>query len=285
MKIEHKISAASIDAVDSFKKIAIKIRRNVLLMLYSSKAGHLGSNMSMIEILIAIYSSIDCQRLKLKSLDRSRVFVSKGHSAAATFATLSYFGVLERSALETYHLQGSLLTGHVNHRVSGIQHSTGALGHGINVAVGCALGLRSKQLMDSDVFVILGDGELQEGSVWEAMMFAAHNNLSNLITLVDNNRISSITETKNVINIMPFREKFESFGLAVFEVDGHQTVEIIDAINEVRRLNTPGIIICNTTKGRDIPFAENEAIWHYKTLSDELLDEANNYLDSLERAL
>ena len=270
---------------DSYKKIALNIRRAVLLMLFNSKAGHLGSNMSMIEILIAIYSSIDCLKLKLKSMDRSRVLVSKGHCAAATFATLSYFEVLERHVLETYHLQGSLLTGHVNHKVQGIEHSTGALGHGINVAVGCALGLRSKQLMNTDVFAVLGDGELQEGSVWEAIMFIAHNNLSNLITLVDNNKISSITATKNVINMMPFREKFESFGLTVFEVDGHQTTEIISAINKIRRLNTPGIIICNTTKGKNIPFAENEAIWHYKTLNDELLEEANNYLDGLEKLL
>ncbi len=186
------------------------------------------------------------------------------------------------SLLQTYHTNGSLLAGHVNHSVFGVEHSTGALGHGINVAVGCAMGLRSRGYSDCPVLVLLGDGELQEGSVWEAMMLAAHLKLTNLIALVDNNRISSITSTEKVINMRPLTSRFEGFGIGAVEVNGHDVTEIMAAISAVRNSDAPSVIICNTVKGRDVPFAEEQPIWHYKSLTDEQFEEAIAYLDQLE---
>jgi len=252
-------------------------------MLYRGKASHLGSNMSAIEMLVAMYGSVDCKKIQEKAGDRSRVIVSKGHCAAATYATMAHFGILPMSELETYHTNGSVLAGHVSHEVKGVEHSTGALGHGINVAVGCALGLRSRKISGSLVLTLVGDGEIQEGSVWEALMFAVHNKLNNFIVLVDNNGISSITNTEKVINMHPLAKRFEGFGLNVHEVDGHSVSEIRAAIQNIQTHDKPGVIICNTVKGKDVPFAENEAIWHYKSLTDEQYKEATAHLEKLKR--
>jgi transketolase len=258
------------------------VRRSVLKMLHRAKASHLGSNMSVIEMLIAMYGCVDCDKIRELAPDRSRILISKGHCAAATYATLAHFGILPRSLLDTYHLDGSLLTGHVNHSVHGVEHSTGGLGHGINVAVGCALGLRSRGYPERLVFAMLGDGELQEGSIWEAMMFVSHMNLCNLITLVDNNAISSITYTEKVIDMRPLTARFEGFGLSSHVVDGHDVNAIMQAINSIKQGDKPGVIICNTVKGRDVPFAESQPIWHYKSITDEEYSEAISHLDRLE---
>lgn len=261
---------------------ASDVRKSVLAMLYRAKASHLGSNMSVIEMLMSVYSSVDCGAILDGALDRSRVLVSKGHCAAATYAVMAHYGILPMSLLDSYHLEGSLLTGHVNHSVHGVEHSTGALGHGINVAVGCALGLRSRGYPERPIFAILGDGELQEGSIWEAMMFVGHMKLNNLITLVDNNRISSITSTAKVIDMNPLAARFEGFGLTTYEVDGHDIEAVSAAIQRILNSSNPGVIICNTVKGRGVPFAEWEPIWHYKSLTEEQYLQAIAHLDYLE---
>ena len=194
---------------------------------------------------------------------------------------MAHFGILPMSLLETYHLNGSKLTGHVSHMVHGVEHSTGALGHGINVAVGCALGLRSRGYCEKLALTLVGDGEIQEGSVWEAIMLSVHLKLNNFIVLVDNNRISSITNTEKVIDMRPLRERFEGFGLNVHEVDGHNVAAISGAIKLISEGDKPGAIICNTVKGYGIPFAEWQPMWHYKSLTDEQYAEANAYLESI----
>ena len=261
------------------------VRRSVLKMLHRASASHLGSNMSAIEILIAMYQSVNCDSVRDAKPDRSRIVISKGHCAAATYATLAHFGIIPMSVLETYHLEGSKLTGHVSHSVHGVEHSTGALGHGINVAVGCALGLRSRGYEDRLVLTLVGDGEIQEGSIWEALMYAVHMRLNRFIVLVDNNQISSITRTQAVIDMNPLADRFAGFGLNVQEVDGHDTDAISVAINAIGRGGAPGVIVCNTVKGRDIPFAEDEPMWHYKSLTDEQYHSAMAYLDALERSI
>jgi transketolase len=261
---------------------ARKVRKSVLTMLYLAKASHLGSNMSAIEMLIAIYSSVDCAKIRDQAPDRSRILISKGHCAAATYATMAYFGIVPMSLLETYHLDGSKLTGHVSHAVHGVEHSTGALGHGINIAVGCALGLRARGHSDRLVLTLVGDGEIQEGSIWEAMMYAVHMRLNNFITLVDNNRISSVTNTEKVIDMRPLGARFKGFGFNVYEVDGHNVSAISNAIEQIRVGDKPGVVICNTIKGRDVPFAEWQPMWHYKSLTDEQYAEAIAHLESLK---
>lgn len=251
-------------------------------MLHRAKASHLGSNMSAVEMLIAMYGSVDCNKIREQAKDRSRILISKGHCAAATYATMAHFGIVPKSLLETYHLNGSKLTGHVNHAVHGVEHSTGALGHGINVAVGCALGLRSRGNGDRLVLTLVGDGEIQEGSIWEAMMYAVHMRLKNFIALVDNNKISSITNTEKVIDMRPITNRFAGFGLNVHEVDGHDVSAISAAIEQIRMGDQPGVIVCNTVKGRDVPFAEWQPMWHYKALTDEQYTEAIAHLERLK---
>ena len=259
----------------------IAVRRSVLTMLHRAKASHLGSNMSAIEMLIAMYGSVDCDKIREQDPYRSRILISKGHCAAATYATMAHFGIVSMSLLDTYHLDGSRLAGHVSHAVHGVEHSTGALGHGINVAVGCALGLRSRGHRDRLVLALVGDGEIQEGSIWEAMMYVVHMKLNNFIALVDNNRISSITNTEKVIDMRSVAARFEGFGLNVREVDGHDVRAISAAIAQIRVGDRPGVIVCNTIKGRDVPFAEWQPMWHYKTLTDDQYAEALAHLDTL----
>jgi transketolase len=253
----------------SLRELPAIVRMDVLKMLYRAGASHLGSNMSAIEALIAMYNSVDCNLIRDGAPDRSRILVSKGHCAAATYAVMARFNLMPLSELDNYHLEGSYLTGHVNHTVQHVEHSTGALGHGVNVAVGCALGLKARGFSDRPVLVLVGDGELQEGSVWEGVMFVGHHKLTNLILLIDNNRISSITNTCEVIDMNPLAKRFEAFGLDHYEVDGHDVNAITNAISRAHLGKRPGVIICNTVKGKGIPFAEWEPIWHYKSLSED----------------
>jgi len=258
------------------------VRRTVLSMLHRSKASHLGSNMSVIEMMIAMFGLVDCDKIRSQAPDRSRILVSKGHCAAATYATMAHYGILPFDLLQTYHMDGSILAGHVSHTVPGVEHSTGALGHGLSVAVGCALGLRARGFSDRPVFALVGDGEIQEGSIWEGLMFAQHKKMNNLITLVDNNLISSITNTEKIIDMRPLAGRFEGFGLNVREVDGHDVGKITEAMQDLLAGDRPGVIICNTVKGRDVPFAEWEPIWHYRSLNDDLYSQAIAYLNSLD---
>ncbi len=250
------------------------IRLKILKLLHNAKASHLGSGMSVVEILIAIYSSVDIDKIKNNSPDRSRVFVSKGHCACATYSVMNSFGLIDDETLSTYHSNDSLLAGHVSHSVECVEHSTGALGHGVSVALGAAIGMKSKNFKDNPIsFCLCGDGEIQEGSVWEAFMLAGHLMLNNFVVLIDYNKISSITDTNKVVNLEPLNEKFSSFGFSSVEVDGHDINSIYEKII-TRDKNKPLALICHTVKGKGVSFAENDPIWHYRTLTDELYAQA-----------
>ena len=197
---------------------AAAIRRRMLEILHKSQASHIGSCLSVVEILLAVYNSVDLDKIRNKKNDRERVILSKGHSAAALYTVLNHFGLLKDKELETYHQNNSLLGGHVAATVSGMEHSTGALGHGLSVGVGIAIGLRNKKI-NSRIYVIVGDGELQEGSCWEAIQSAAHFGLGNLCLLVDYNELSGIGKTNDCCNLEPLKDKLESFGFKTFEVD------------------------------------------------------------------
>ena len=233
----------------------------------------------MVEILSAVYQRVDAELVRLDHADRDRVIVSKGHSACALYATLNEFGILPPGMMETYHLEDSLLTGHVNHEVFGVEHSTGALGHGPSVALGMAIGLNARGSR-ARVYCIVGDGEIQEGSVWEALMLWAHLGLTNLTILIDKNGISSIRGTDDVLNMSPLDDRTSGFGLNTIVVDGHSLTEISQALRVSE--TTPTVIICETVKGKGVSFAENEPIWHYRTLNDELLQTALAHLQGDE---
>jgi len=260
------------------------VRRTILEMLHRAKASHLGCSMSVVEMLIAMYASVDVGKIRSHAPDRSRIIVSKGHCAAATYAVMMHYGIIDPDQIRGYHTDGSMLAGHVSHGVRGVEHSTGALGHGLAVGAGCGLGLRARGYSDASVLVLVGDGELQEGSVWESLMFIRHHRLSNVVLLVDNNAISSITHTHEVIDMRPLAARFQGFGLMVAETDGHDVAGIVAAISDMRRSPTPGVVICNTVKGKGVSFAEHQPIWHYRTLSDEMYREALGGLGNDEEA-
>jgi transketolase len=228
----------------------------------------------MVEMLMAVYEAADIEKIRRHDPGRDRIIVSKGHAAAATYCVMHHYGLLDRTELATYYQDGSVYAGHVSHAVEHVEHSTGALGHGLSVACGCALGLKRRGFENARVFALLGDGEIQEGSVWEAVMFAHHHCLDNLVVLIDNNRISSITQTDAVLNMQPLTNRFAGFGLHTLEVDGHDLPQLRSGIQAIREAKKPGVIICNTVKGRGVDFAENQAIWHYRSLNDKLYHDA-----------
>lgn len=256
------------------------VRATTLGMLHRSQAAHLGTSMSVIEILVAVFSSVDIPAIREHRPDRSRVIISKGHGAAAVYATMAHFGLLDFAALDSYHQDGSRLAGHVSHAVEAVEHSTGALGHGLPVACGCAIGLRARGFAASNVFVVVGDGELQEGSNWEALQLMSHHRLSNLIVLVDNNRISSITRTAKVIDMEPLADRFRGYGLTAHDVDGHDVGAICKTISTIRSCGEPSVIVCNTVKGYGVSFAEDNPVWHYRSLGAADYQTA---IDSLSR--
>lgn len=274
MTIQTRLPTAATVRASNVLADPVAIRLTILDMLYRAKASHLGSSMSVVEMLVAMFGSTQVEKIRDRAPDRSRVIVSKGHCAAATYATMAHFGIIPMALLDTYHTDHSLLAGHVSHAVQGVEHSTGALGHGINVAVGCAIGLRTRKVEDALALTLVGDGEIQEGSVWEALMLASHLRLNNFVALLDNNRISSITDTDKVLDQRPLAQRFAGFGLGVREVDGHDVPAILSAIRELTSGDRPGVVICNTIKGKGVPFAENQPIWHYRSLDDQLYAEA-----------
>lgn len=261
------------EAASDPREVGQRIRRRILSVLWRAKASHLGTSFSVVDILVAVYSSLDIDLIKSSSQARDRVLLSKGHGAAALYCTLEEFKLLSGQELDSYHTSGSYLTGHVSHKVPGVEHSTGALGHGLSVAIGMAIALK-RMGSDSRVFCIVGDGEIQEGSVWEAVMLWKHLNLTNLTLFVDDNQISSIGPTRNVIDMHPLASRFGGFGLSCMNVDGHDPQELSKAINEARAATSPTVIICKTVKGKGASFAEDQPIWHYRTLDDVLYSTA-----------
>jgi transketolase len=249
------------------------VRRTTLAMLYGARASHLGPSMSVIDILCAVYGLADLARIRAQSPDRDRVFLSKGHAAAGLYATLWHFGLLDTDPREHYCREGSVLAGHASHAVQGVEHSTGALGHGLPVAAGCAFGLRSRGFTGSRVSVVLGDGELQEGSNWEALMFAKHHHLSNLTVIIDANGISSIRPTREVIDLEPMARVFSSLGFAVEDSPGRAEI-LSQRLQQLHSTSLPSVLIARTIKGQGIPFAENQPIWHYRSLDENLYREA-----------
>ncbi len=258
---------------ESLSVKAANARKNILRMLHAAQAGHLGSSMSVVEMLVAMYSVSDIEKIRKKSESRDRIIVSKGHAAAGAYSVMHEFGLMSAESLFTYHKLNSKLQGHVSHGVEHVEHSTGALGHGLSVGVGHSIFLKTNSF-SSRVMVLCGDGEIQEGSIWEALMLAVTRNLNQLVLLVDVNGISSIQGTEEVIHTGNLRDRFLGFGLRVIEVDGHDAEAIQKAILTSEDEINPLVILCKTTKGKGVDFAENQPIWHYRTLSDELFAKA-----------
>ena len=243
------------------------LRRYVIDAMRGGGRGHLGSSMSMIEILRVLYDSVLKYDVKNpESTDRDRFVLSKGHGCLALYAILADKGFLPISELESFCRPTSRLGGHPERgKVPGVEASTGALGHGLPIAVGLALAMRL-QKRNSRVFVLTGDGEINEGSNWEAGMAASKHKLSNLTVMVDYNKLQSYGKTSEVLDLEPLVDKFKSFGFVTHEVDGHDVVALEAIFKKLPFSDSaPSAIICHTIKGKGFPFAEGNPEWHHKS--------------------
>jgi transketolase len=255
--------------------LARAARADVLRMVHRAHASHVGSCFSIADILAVLYTDILCFRADDPAWpERDRFILSKGHAAAIVYATLAQIGVLPRSDLRTYGADGSLYMTHISHKIRGVEFSTGSLGHGLPFGVGKSLA--AKKLKEGwHTFVLLSDGELGEGSNWEAMMFAAHHQLDNLVAIVDYNKLQSLTTIDQTLRLEPLAEKARAFGWAVREVDGHDHAALQDALSSIPwETHKPSFLIAHTIKGKGVSFMENRVEWHYKSPTSDQLAQA-----------
>lgn len=246
-------------------------RRLIAEILCRAAASHIASAFSVVEILRAIYRNVDVEKISHWAVDRDRIILSKGHGASALYVVMHQFGLMGQDDLLSYGKNGSLMSGHVSHFVPRIEHSTGALGHGLSVGVGAAIGLKTKHFA-SRVFVITGDGEMHEGSNWEACMLAGHLKLNRLCLLVDANNLCGITHTARVCSLEPWMDKFRAFGFAAYEADGHDEEALCDIIRKTGDADRPVAIVCRTVKGKGVSFIEHQNVWHYQPPNKEALE-------------
>lgn len=248
------------------EQLAWKIRRHGVEMTHLSGGSHIGSVMSVADLMAVLYNDIaNVDPKNPKMPNRDRVILSKGHAGASVYAALAERGFFDTEELKTHYQNGSRLSGHVSHKgVPGVEFSTGSLGHGLPVAAGMAMAAK-KDNKDHKVFVILGDGECDEGSVWEAALVAHQYELDNLIAIVDHNKMQSLDFCENTIKLSPFADKWKSFGWNVLDIDGHNHDELRKAfLSAKENKGTPTVIIANTIKGKGISFMENDILWHYR---------------------
>ncbi|WP_137862400.1 MULTISPECIES: transketolase [unclassified Sphingomonas] len=267
--------------LEAVRELAADTRREVLKMVHRAKASHVGSCFSIADMLAVLYGHVmSVDPVHADRPDRDRLIVSKGHAAAAVYAVLANRGFFPREWLDEYSVNGSLLTGHVSHAVPGVELSTGSLGHGLSVGAGLALGARLQGAAWRS-FVILSDGECDEGSIWEAAMFAGHHQLTNLVALVDYNKIQSFGRVDEVLRLEPFADKWTSFGWQVTEVDGHDHTALAEALAD-KGGDKPNLLLCHTVKGRGVSFMEDRLEWHYKSPNDEQLAQAIAEIGSVQ---
>jgi transketolase len=266
---------------DNLEKEARDLRKTVFNCICSSSGGHIASSLSIIEILVVLYHRI----LRIdpdnpKAPDRDRFILSKGHAGVSLYAILADQGFFPKKELCNFGKKGSILGGHPDmHKVPGVEASTGSLGHGFSFGAGMALAGKLDH-KDYRVFVLLGDGECQEGSVWETAMFASHHKLDNLIAIIDYNKIQAMDRLDRIVSLEPLTAKWKAFGWEVKEADGHNTRELNDILSCVPfAKGKPSLLIAHTIKGKGIAFMENTAIWHYRMPNVEELKAACKELD------
>ena len=242
-----------------YKNFSTKIKKSILEIANSSQCSHIGSNLSVVDILIVLYLGL---------IKRKNFFfiLSKGHACLALYCILAELGYISKKKLKSFGKNNSLLMAHASHKVPGVNFSTGSLGHGLPVATGIALANKLNK-KKSKIFVLLSDGELNEGSNWESILFANHHNLDNLVIIIDYNKIQSLDTVKKTLRLEPLSKKFEAFGLKVLNVNGHNHNQIFKALSS--NYSKPLVVIANTTKGKGVEFMENSILWHYKPLDLE----------------
>ena len=252
------------------EKLANAIRVHSLIMVHNARASHIGSGLSIADILAVLYGGVMNFNPKDEKCNfRDRFILSKGHACVPLYAALAEVGFFSKSALTTYGKNFSWLMNHASHKVSGVEFSTGSLGHGLPFAVGKSLAAKSKN-EKWKTYVLLSDGEIDEGSNWEAFMFAAHHKLSNLVAIIDYNKLQSLGSTENTLGLEPLNDKFKSFGCHVIEVDGHDHIALKQSFKKDSQ-GLPKVIIAHTLKGKGVSFMEGSVEWHYKNPYDHQL--------------
>lgn len=250
---------------DTSVALARRIRLACLRMCHEKRASHLGGAFSVADVLAVLYHGIlEHDPAMPRAEARDRLFYSKGHACTALYAVLAERGFYPREQLDTFTDNGSVFTSHVNHKVPGVELSTGSLGHALPVAAGVALAGKRRNAA-WHTYAIVSDGELDEGSNWEAILFAPHHRLDNLTLVVDYNKIQSFGTTADVLNLDPLAAKFEAFGWETIEVDGHDHAALAAALAKNGRAGRPRAVIAHTVKGKGVSFMEHQLAWHYKS--------------------
>ena len=269
------------------KKIAVQIRKNVLRMIKAGGSGHIGGALSCADIMTVLYFKImrvDPQRPDWP--ERDRFILSAGHKCLALYGTLAEKGFFDSSLLDTYGALCTKLGGHPDmHKLPGIESNTGALGHGLSIAGGMAMGLKMDGL-DSKVYVILGDGELAEGSNWEAAAAVRHHKLDNMVAFVDRNKFQHGGRTVDYMSYEPLDKRWEAFGWSVRVIDGNDLQQIFETATDIPfEKGKPSMIIADTIKSKGLPFAEDKASFHYWKVTDEEMKVAEHALQQIEEGI
>ena len=269
------------------QKIATDIRLGALKAVYNAKSGHPGGALSSADVLACLYfSELNVDVNNPKWDDRDRFVLSKGHSCPGLYAALAKKGYFDEKELESFRHTGALLQGHPDMKaISGVDMSSGSLGQGFSCACGMALGAKISG-KSYRTYSLVGDGESQEGQVWEAIMFAAHYKLDNLVMIIDSNGLQIDGAVKDVMNVMPYEPKLEAFGWNVITVDGHNIEEILCAFESAKTVKgKPTAIIAKTVKGKGVSFMENQASWHGKAPNEEQYNAAVSELTAYKNSL
>lgn len=266
--------------LENYKEFAKQIRIHSLKMVCKAKASHIGGALSMTDLLAVLYENILNVNPKIPEWEnRDRFYLSKGHACTSLYSALALKGFFPIDELDSYSMDNSRLLSHASHKVPGVELSTGSLGHALPFACGVALAAKRRN-QTFKCYVILSDGELDEGSNWESILFAQHNKLDNLVIIVDYNKIQALGNTSDVCNLDSLKDKFLAFNLDVKEIDGHDFVQIESALMAFKEdfNGKPKVLIANTIKGKGVDFMENTLLWHYKSPSEEDLNNALHQL-------
>ena len=270
--------------VEALKKIAVEVRKGIIEEVYSAKSGHPGGSLSCADILTVLYfNQMNIDEKKPNDPNRDRLVLSKGHASPALYSVLAQKGFFDKELLKTFRKIGSNLQGHPDMRkVPGVDMTTGSLGQGLSSAVGMAIASKMDKA-GCKIYCIMGDGEIEEGQVWEAATSASKYNLDNLCVILDNNNLQIDGEIDKVGGMNNITEKFRSFGFNTINIDGHNMDSILDAFTTAKQTKgKPTIIIAKTIKGKGISFMENKASWHGKAPSKEEYDLAMEELNKVE---
>jgi len=273
------------ETVRTLKRAATEVRRRAIQTVDAVGAGHLGGEFSITDALVTLYlrsMNISPEQVEARDPDRDRVILSKGHAANALYTTLAMAGYLHPEALRTFLQPQSLLNGHpAITKIKAVEASTGPLGHGLPIGVGTAVAAKLRGSA-ARTFVLLGDGEMQEGSNWEALMTAAHRGLDNLVILIDRNRLQQGARTEDTAGLDPFTDKLTAFGWHVIEIDGHDHGQLLDAFDPSATVaRKPTAIVANTLKGYPVSYMTDNVAWHHKVPTAEQVQIALDELDAI----